>query len=115
MHMKLATRVSATMAFFSLILAAGFAHAELSTEELAKIAQNPIGNLISVPFQENMYLNTGPLSGTYNLLNIQPDAALAALLKDHADEDAFEIATVYAFRSQPDEAMRWLDRGLVII
>ena len=29
------------------------------TEELAKIAQNPIGNLISVPFQENAFLNTG--------------------------------------------------------
>jgi hypothetical protein len=54
------------------ILVATSAHGELSTEELAKIAQNPIGNLISVPFQENMYLNTGPLSGTYNLLNIQP-------------------------------------------
>jgi len=48
------------------------AHAELSTEELAKIAQNPIGNLVNVPFQENVYLNTGPLGGTYNLLNIQP-------------------------------------------
>jgi hypothetical protein len=39
------------------------------------------------------------------------DAALAALLKDHADEDAFEIANVYAFRGQPDQAMHWLDRA----
>ena len=39
------------------------AHAELSPEDLAKIAQNPVGNLISVPFQENAYFNVGP--GTF--------------------------------------------------
>ncbi len=48
------------------------AHAELSAEDLAKIAQNPVGNLISVPFQENAYFNVGPLNGTQNVLNIQP-------------------------------------------
>jgi hypothetical protein len=36
-----------------MILAGMLAHAELSAEDLAKIAQNPVGNLISVPFQEN--------------------------------------------------------------
>jgi len=65
-------RVSSFAAAFAASLVVSSAHAELSPTELAKIAQNPIGNLISVPFQENMYLNTGPLSGTYNLLNIQP-------------------------------------------
>ena len=35
--------------------------AELSAEELAKLAQNPIGNLISVPFQNNTNLNVGCL------------------------------------------------------
>jgi hypothetical protein len=54
------------------ILAGASAHAELSPEDLAKIAQNPVGNLISVPFQENAYLNTGPLDKTQNVLNIQP-------------------------------------------
>jgi hypothetical protein len=48
------------------------AHAEMSAEELAKLAQNPVGNLISVPFQNNTNLNTGPLKGTQNILNIQP-------------------------------------------
>jgi len=71
-HMKLATRSSTALALFSAMLFATSAHAELSAEELAKIAQNPMGNLVSVPFQENMYLNKGPLSGTYNSLNIQP-------------------------------------------
>jgi hypothetical protein len=48
------------------------AHAEMSAEELAKLAQNPVGNLISVPFQNNTNLNFGPEKGTQNILNIQP-------------------------------------------
>ena len=46
--------------------------AELSAEELAKLAQNPVGNLISVPFQNNTNYNVGPLNGNQNILNIQP-------------------------------------------
>jgi len=53
-------------------LVAAPAHAELSAEELAKLAQNPIGNMISVPFQNDANLNYGPLKGTQNILNIQP-------------------------------------------
>jgi hypothetical protein len=41
-------------------------------EELAKMAQNPIANLITVPFQNNTNFNVGPQSGTQNVLNIQP-------------------------------------------
>lgn len=48
------------------------ARAEMSAEELAKLAQNPVGNLISVPFQNNTNLNFGPEKGTQNVLNIQP-------------------------------------------
>ena len=48
------------------------AHAEMSVEELAKLAQNPVGNLISVPFQNNTNFNYGPLDGTQNILNVQP-------------------------------------------
>jgi hypothetical protein len=72
MPTKLATRVDTTALFLAAILAGASAHAELSPEDLAKIAQNPVGNLISVPFQENAYLNTGPLDKTQNVLNIQP-------------------------------------------
>lgn len=46
--------------------------AELSSEELAKISQNPVGNLISIPFQNNANLNYGPEKGTQDVLNIQP-------------------------------------------
>ena len=35
------------------------ARAEMSAEELAKLAQNPVGNLVSVPFQNNTNLSAG--------------------------------------------------------
>ncbi len=63
------------LAFAPLLLAltaAIPAHAELTAEELAKLAQNPVGNLISLPFQNNTNLNFGPEKGTQNILNIQP-------------------------------------------
>ncbi|MFO1413858.1 MAG: transporter [Burkholderiales bacterium] len=48
------------------------AHAEMSSEDLAKLAQNPVGNLISLPFQNNTNFNVGPRNGTQDILNIQP-------------------------------------------
>lgn len=51
---------------------ASSAQADLTPEELAKISQNPIGNLISVPFQNNANLNFGPEKKTDDVLNIQP-------------------------------------------
>ena len=42
------------------------------TQELAKQAQNPIANLISVPFQNNTNFNFGPRERTQNILNFQP-------------------------------------------
>ena len=56
----------------TLMLTAAPALAEMSATELAKIAQNPVGNLISVPFQNNTNLNYGPENKTQNVLNIQP-------------------------------------------
>jgi hypothetical protein len=39
---------------------------------LAKKLQNPIGDLYSIPFQNNINFNTGPNKGTQDILNIQP-------------------------------------------
>jgi TolB-like protein len=39
------------------------------------------------------------------------DAALAQMVKNHADHHAGEIAFVFAFRGESDEAFRWLDRA----
>jgi len=40
--------------------------------DLAQQAQNPIANLISVPFQNNTNFNVGPFDNDQNILNIQP-------------------------------------------
>ena len=56
----------------ALCLAPAHAQQKMSSEDLAKLAQNPVGNLVSVPFQNNTNFNVGPQSGTQNILNIQP-------------------------------------------
>jgi hypothetical protein len=63
---------SIAFAIALLMLVVPSARAEMSAEELAKLAQNPVGNLISLPFQNNSNLNYGPLKKTQNILNIQP-------------------------------------------
>ena len=46
--------------------------ADQSSTELAKKLQNPVGDLISVPFQNNTNFNAGPHKGAQDILNIQP-------------------------------------------
>jgi opacity protein-like surface antigen len=41
-------------------------------EDLAKKSQNPIADLVSVPFQSNTNFNSGPFNRTQEVLNIQP-------------------------------------------
>ena len=43
-----------------------------SATEIAKKLQNPIADLISVPFQNNANFGYGTLKGTQDILNIQP-------------------------------------------
>src|SRR5271165_3650988 len=45
---------------------------ESKTEELAKEPQNPVANLISVPFQNNFNFGIGPNDATQWVLNVQP-------------------------------------------
>src|SRR5262249_52528047 len=45
---------------------------EESSTELAKKTQNPVADLISVPFQNNFNFNTGPEKRTVWDLNIEP-------------------------------------------
>ena len=46
--------------------------ADEDTAALAKAAQNPIANMISLPLQNNWNFNVGPEEKTQYLLNIQP-------------------------------------------
>jgi hypothetical protein len=67
-------------AFLILLLAAGAQAQESdSTEQpgggdsdLARATQNPVGDLISVPFQNNMSFNVGADDRVLNVMNIQP-------------------------------------------
>jgi len=45
---------------------------EKSTDDLAKAAQNPVADMISLPFQNNLNFNVGPHKQPQNILNIQP-------------------------------------------
>jgi opacity protein-like surface antigen len=42
------------------------------SEDLQKQSQNPIADLVSVPFQSNTNFDTGPFNRTQEILNIQP-------------------------------------------
>jgi hypothetical protein len=48
------------------------ASAKPADEDLAKKSQNPIADLVSVPFQSNTNFNAGPFNRTQEVLNIQP-------------------------------------------
>lgn len=61
---RLSARWFAGTFFAMTLLAFAPAMAKMSAEELAKLAQNPVGNLISIPFQNNTNLNFGPEEGT---------------------------------------------------
>jgi hypothetical protein len=61
----------------ALVLAGGIpartAHAaDEDATELAKKTQNPVADLISVPFQSNFNFNTGEKDATVYVLNVQP-------------------------------------------
>ena len=55
----------------------------------------------------------GGLAMAYHALGrrADSDAALALMTQEEANRNAFGIAVVYAFRDQPDGAMRWLERA----
>jgi hypothetical protein len=48
------------------------AYTQQSKEELAQEAANPIADLMSFPFQNNLNMNYGPFNRNLNVLNIQP-------------------------------------------
>ena len=54
-----------------LLVATSVAHAQQG-EDLREAAQNPIADLISLPFQNNTNFDIGYTDNTQNVLNIQP-------------------------------------------
>jgi TolB-like protein/Tfp pilus assembly protein PilF len=81
-----------------LLLARGKPEAAL-TEMLKEPQYNPV--------------RSGGLAMAYFALGSRTDsdAALAQMLKSAADRYPFQIAQVYAFRGEADEALKWLERA----
>jgi hypothetical protein len=61
-----------TVLFFLVQQVSAQKEVEQSATELAKKTQNPIADMISLPFQYNTYFETGPKGKTQNTLLIQP-------------------------------------------
>ncbi len=55
----------------SILLVTGVVQAQDSSD-LAKASQNPVGDLVSLPFQNNTSFGIGPNDAVSNVLNIQP-------------------------------------------
>lgn len=51
--------MKAALSLCALLLGAASARADLSPEELARIAQNPVGAMVSLPLQNNTNFNVG--------------------------------------------------------
>lgn len=64
-------RTSLVIAACLILITFGVATAS-EEEDLAKATQNPVADLISLPFQNNLNFDVGPREKTQNVLNIQP-------------------------------------------
>jgi len=73
----------------------------------AQDALREIERLHAPPFRAYLYALTYHALGRKK----ESDAALNELTRKYHASNAFEIATVHAFRSQTDEAFEWLDRA----
>jgi hypothetical protein len=71
-ELELKTTARAAVLFMPAAMIPVLAPAAPTPEELAMIVQNRKANLNSVPLQNNTNFDVGPLSGTQNVLNIQP-------------------------------------------
>jgi hypothetical protein len=82
--------------FFIIATSAVYAQ-EAKDSDLAKQAQNPVANLISLPLQNNTNFGIGPDDETQNILNIQP------VLPFSINDDWILITrTILPVVSQPD-------------
>jgi len=72
------------------------ATAEASDKDLAQKTQNPVSDLISVPFQNNMTYNSGDRERTQNVMNIQPVIPL-----DLSEDFTLITRTIFPIVSEP--------------
>ncbi len=92
---SLAVRILSSITILLLLDATSFAQ-EGSESDLAKKTQNPVANLISLPFQNNTGYNSGPRERTQNVMNIQPVIPLSI-----NDEWNLITRTIFPIVSEP--------------
>ncbi|MGB8045600.1 MAG: outer membrane protein [Pseudolabrys sp.] len=86
---------------------AGRSGAPAKDEDLQKASQNPIADLVSVPFQSNTNFNSGPFNRTQEILNIQPVVPM------HLNEQWNVISrTIIPVVSQPDPLINSSTNGI---
>ena len=49
-------------------------HTAIAQDELAKQSQNPVANVISVPFENNTFFDIGPTEKLANALFVKPES-----------------------------------------
>lgn len=77
------------------------------TEDLAKKSQNPIADLVSLPFQSNTNFNAAPFGRTQEIFNIQPVVPM------HISADWNMISrTIVPIVSQPDPILNSNTNGI---
>lgn len=78
-----------------------------TSEDLAKQSQNPIADLVSLPFQSNTNFNAGPFGRAQEVLNIQPVVPM------HLSADWNMISrTIIPVVSQPDPILNSNTNGI---
>lgn len=76
---------------------AGKSFAESDAADLARAAQNPVADIVSLPFQNNTNFNFGPEEETQNVLNVQPVWPISI-----SDDANLITRTIVPIISQPE-------------
>jgi opacity protein-like surface antigen len=83
------------------------AGAPAKDQDLQKASQNPIADLVSLPFQSNTNFNSGPFNRTQEIFNIQPVVPM------HLNEDWNVISrTIIPLVSQPNPLVDGSTNGI---
>ena len=90
---------------------AGFVHVTLGKILIAEA--KPEQALAEIEKEPNDWERLTAQALVYHALGREQDstAALAELIAKHDTDSAFQIAEVYAFRGEPDNAFEWLERA----
>lgn len=76
-HTNIKNTMKKHILLFIIFLGIFSSNAQKSKEELASEAANPLADIISLPFQNNLNMNYGEYNRNVNILNIQPVIPLA--------------------------------------